>query len=161
MAGATYPLVDPTFTPDGAVSVIEDGTFNNPGRTFLDDFPYIGLPYSRLRRAGGGVMSAQHNHQPARGAQRPGAGHRRRGRRPRRLPRRSSRPPASWKPARRVTTTARFHTGVHHRSTPNGWTWTAVFPEVTEGRYQLLDDGGLPMADVTVTGGNVHQLDMR
>ena len=57
--------------------------------------------------------------------------------------------------------TARFHTGVHHRSTPNGWTWTAVFPEVTEGRYELLDDGGVPMADVTVTGGNVHQLDLR
>ena len=46
VAGATYPLVDPTFTPDGAVSVIEDGTFNNPGRTFLDVFPYIGLPYA-------------------------------------------------------------------------------------------------------------------
>ena len=30
-------------------------------------------------------------------------------------------------------------------------------PEVTEGRYlQLLDDCGVPMADVTVTGGNVH-----
>ena len=46
VAGATYPLVDPTFTPDGAVSVIEDGTFNNPGRTFRDVFPYIGLPYA-------------------------------------------------------------------------------------------------------------------
>jgi hypothetical protein len=46
VAGATYPLVDPTFTPDGAVSVIEDGTFNNPGRTVLDVFPYIGLPYA-------------------------------------------------------------------------------------------------------------------
>ena len=46
VAGATYPLVDPTFTPDGAVSVIEDGTFNNPGRTFLDVFPFIGLPYA-------------------------------------------------------------------------------------------------------------------
>jgi hypothetical protein len=46
VAGATYPLVDPTFTPDGAVSVIEDGTFNNPGRVFLNQFPYIGTPYS-------------------------------------------------------------------------------------------------------------------
>jgi len=46
VAGVTYPLVDPTFTPDGAVSVIEDGTFNNPGRTFLNVFPYIGLPYA-------------------------------------------------------------------------------------------------------------------
>ncbi len=46
VAGATYPLVDPTFTPDDAVGVIEDGTFDNPGRDFLDRFPYLGLPYS-------------------------------------------------------------------------------------------------------------------
>lgn len=46
VAGATYPLVDPTFTPDGAVSAIEDGTFNNPGRQFLNRFPYLGIPYS-------------------------------------------------------------------------------------------------------------------
>lgn len=46
VAGATYPLVDSSFTPDDAVNVIEDGTFNNPGRTFLDVFPYIGLPYA-------------------------------------------------------------------------------------------------------------------
>lgn len=57
--------------------------------------------------------------------------------------------------------TARFHTGVHHRSTPNGWAWTAVFPEVTEGRYQLLHVDGVPMADLAVTGGSVHELDLR
>jgi hypothetical protein len=62
---------------------------------------------------------------------------------------------------------ARFHTGVHHRSISTGhggrdvWAWTAVFPEVTEGHYQLLDDGGVPMADIAVTGGSVHQLDLR
>ncbi len=63
---------------------------------------------------------------------------------------------------------ARFHTGVHHRPIPSGrgsgshvWAWTAVFPEVTEGHYQLLDDDGVPMADVTVTGGSVHQVDLR
>ena len=66
---------------------------------------------------------------------------------------------------------ARFHTGVHHRSIATGpsgrgsgsdvWAWTAVFPEITEGRYELLDGGGAPMADVTVTGGSVHQLDLR
>ena len=66
---------------------------------------------------------------------------------------------------------ARFHTGVHHRSIATGPSvrgngddlsvWTAVFPEVTEGRYHLLDDSGVPMADVTVTGGSVHQLDLR
>jgi Domain of unknown function (DUF4331) len=46
VAGATYPLVDSSFTPDDAVSAIEDGTFNNPGRAFLDRFPYLGVPYS-------------------------------------------------------------------------------------------------------------------
>jgi hypothetical protein len=46
VAGATYPLVQPAYTPDGAASAIEDGTFNHPGRVFLNDFPYAGTPYS-------------------------------------------------------------------------------------------------------------------
>jgi hypothetical protein len=46
VAGATYPLVDSSFQPDDAVTQIEDGTFNNPGRQFLDRFPYLGVPYS-------------------------------------------------------------------------------------------------------------------
>ena len=46
VAGAIYPLIDPEFTPDAAVGAIEDGTFQMPGRVFLDRFPYIGLPYS-------------------------------------------------------------------------------------------------------------------
>jgi len=46
VAGAVYPLIDKNFRPDDAVMVIEDGTFNNPGRVFLDRFPYIGTPYA-------------------------------------------------------------------------------------------------------------------
>ncbi len=46
IAGLTIPLVDPTYTPDGAASAIEDGTYENPGRTFLPEFPFIGTPYS-------------------------------------------------------------------------------------------------------------------
>ena len=46
VAGAIYPLIDAEFTPDAAVGAIEDGTFQMPGRVFLDRFPYIGLPYS-------------------------------------------------------------------------------------------------------------------
>jgi len=46
VAGVTYPLVNPSYTPDGAASAIEDGTFNNPGRTLLNTFPYVGTPYS-------------------------------------------------------------------------------------------------------------------
>lgn len=46
IAGVTYPLVQPSYVPDGAAGAIEDGTFDNPGRTFLPAFPYIGTPYS-------------------------------------------------------------------------------------------------------------------
>ena len=56
---------------------------------------------------------------------------------------------------------ARFHTGVHHRSIGDESAWVAVFPEVAEGSYYLLDDNGLPMAGVTVVGGQVEQLDLR
>jgi hypothetical protein len=56
---------------------------------------------------------------------------------------------------------ARFHTGVHHRSIGAESAWVAVFPEVAEGSYYLLDDDGLPLASVTVEGGQVEQLDLR
>jgi hypothetical protein len=43
IAGLSIPLVDPSFTPDGAASVVTDGvTFDN----YLKNFPYLGLPYS-------------------------------------------------------------------------------------------------------------------
>ncbi len=45
IAGLTIPLVD-SYTIDGAAAAIEDGTYENPGRTFLDEFPFIGTPYS-------------------------------------------------------------------------------------------------------------------
>jgi hypothetical protein len=43
IAGLTIPLVDPTFTPDGAASGITDGTFNT-NSAYLDHFPYLGTP---------------------------------------------------------------------------------------------------------------------
>jgi hypothetical protein len=46
VAGLTYPLVSPGYVPDGAAAAIEDGTFNNPGRVLLSEFPYMGTPYS-------------------------------------------------------------------------------------------------------------------
>ena len=46
VAGLTYPLVAPGYVPDGAAAAIEDGTFNNPGRVLLSEFPYMGTPYS-------------------------------------------------------------------------------------------------------------------
>ncbi|HWH10394.1 MAG TPA: DUF4331 domain-containing protein [Solirubrobacteraceae bacterium] len=43
IAGVTIPLVDSSFTPDGAASVVTDGlTFNN----YLAHFPYLGTPYA-------------------------------------------------------------------------------------------------------------------
>jgi hypothetical protein len=43
VAGLTIPLVDPSFTPDGAASAVTDGTTNtNAGIT--GTFPYLGLP---------------------------------------------------------------------------------------------------------------------
>jgi len=43
VAGATIPLVDPSFTPDAASAGLTDGTTNtNP--PFLDSFPYLGTP---------------------------------------------------------------------------------------------------------------------
>jgi hypothetical protein len=44
VAGATYPLVDPTYTPDGAATAIADGSL--PPAGFLDHFPYLGVPIS-------------------------------------------------------------------------------------------------------------------
>ncbi|NYG06121.1 hypothetical protein BJ986_000608 [Phycicoccus badiiscoriae] len=43
VAGATIPLVDPTFVPDGAASVVTDGT-SNTNAAYLDAFPYLGHP---------------------------------------------------------------------------------------------------------------------
>lgn len=53
--------------------------------------------------------------------------------------------------------TARFHTGVHQRD--GGW--VAIFPEVVEGPYDLLDANGSTCSQVVVTGGEVTQLDLR
>lgn len=46
VAGVTYPLVAPGYTPDGAAALVEDGTWNKPGRSLLGGFPFVGVPYS-------------------------------------------------------------------------------------------------------------------
>jgi len=46
IAGLTFPLVDPSFTPDGATNVITDGlTAASVAAPFLPSFPYLGVPY--------------------------------------------------------------------------------------------------------------------
>ena len=55
IAGATIPLVDPSFKPDGAADLVND--FNPPqippGVRYDDDFPYLGVPF-------GGFQSRPH-----------------------------------------------------------------------------------------------------
>ena len=43
IAGLTIPLVDPSFTPDGAASAVQDGT-TDTNAPLLNAFPYLGLP---------------------------------------------------------------------------------------------------------------------
>ncbi|MFI5034740.1 MAG: DUF4331 domain-containing protein [Acidimicrobiales bacterium] len=45
VAGATIPLVDHTYTPDGALSAVSTGV-TGAGLTLLSSFPYLGTPYS-------------------------------------------------------------------------------------------------------------------
>lgn len=46
VAGATIPLVDPSYTPDGAASALKDGTTDDdkPKPQLLDRFPFMPLP---------------------------------------------------------------------------------------------------------------------
>ena len=44
IAGATLPLVDPTFTPDAAAGLLTDGTSPGPDR-YQATFPYLGTPH--------------------------------------------------------------------------------------------------------------------
>ena len=43
IAGVTYPLIDKTFTPDGAAGLLMDGTKED--LPFLASFPYLAVPY--------------------------------------------------------------------------------------------------------------------
>jgi hypothetical protein len=53
IAGATLPLVHPSFTPDGAAGLVSFGLTSSPGdltakgtERYLPTFPYLGHPYS-------------------------------------------------------------------------------------------------------------------
>ena len=54
----------------------------------------------------------------------------------------------------------RFHTGVHVRIVAGRPVPVALFPAVTEGGYEILDEAGRPLATVEVAGGEVAQLDL-
>lgn len=55
----------------------------------------------------------------------------------------------------------RFHTGVHLRNVGGAPVPVALFPELTEGVYEILDADLMPVTTVVVTGGEVAQLDLR
>ncbi|MGD0980489.1 MAG: DUF4331 domain-containing protein [Solirubrobacteraceae bacterium] len=44
IAGVTYPLIDSSYKPDAAASLITQGLTPAPSR-YLPSFPYVGLPY--------------------------------------------------------------------------------------------------------------------
>jgi hypothetical protein len=46
IAGATIPLVDPSFTPDGAVSAVTDGVTPPGNVTYSSQFPFLDVPKS-------------------------------------------------------------------------------------------------------------------
>jgi hypothetical protein len=47
VAGVTYALVDKTYKPDDAASIVDDGVTNNDvSSPYLNKFPYLGTPYS-------------------------------------------------------------------------------------------------------------------
>ena len=47
IAGATVPLVDSAFTPDAAAGQVTDGlTMSSVPSGYLNEFPYLGVPYS-------------------------------------------------------------------------------------------------------------------
>jgi hypothetical protein len=53
IAGVTYPLIDSTFQPDGAASIVTDGLTSDGSdltakgtEDYLDVFPYLGVPHS-------------------------------------------------------------------------------------------------------------------
>jgi hypothetical protein len=56
IAGATYPLVNPSYTPDAAASLVTDG-LTSDSAIFLDTFPYLGTPQSGYRTAPLGLVA--------------------------------------------------------------------------------------------------------
>ncbi len=46
IAGVTYSLIDPSYVPDAAASLVTDGlTPSNVNQPYLTSFPYLGTPY--------------------------------------------------------------------------------------------------------------------
>jgi hypothetical protein len=57
IAGATYPLVNKGYTPDGAASAITDG-LTDADTTYLPVFPYLGTPQGGYQTAPLGLVAS-------------------------------------------------------------------------------------------------------
>ncbi len=80
LAGATYALVAPTYKPDKAASEVTDGlTPRSVSAGYLNQFPYLGTPYSGFytheRGTGGAVRAGHGGHGAGRRHRRPGPVH--------------------------------------------------------------------------------------
>jgi hypothetical protein len=53
VAGATIPLVDPDYEPDGAAALLEDGTTDDNRPVLLDRFPFMPLPNGGFQTVSG------------------------------------------------------------------------------------------------------------
>jgi hypothetical protein len=56
IAGLTFPLVDSSFTPDAAASLLTDG-LTDADATYLPTFPYLGSPQSGYQTSPLGMVA--------------------------------------------------------------------------------------------------------
>jgi Domain of unknown function (DUF4331) len=56
LAGATIPLVDSSYTPDGAAALVTDG-LDQTSTSFLTQFPYLGTPVGGYQAAPLGLVA--------------------------------------------------------------------------------------------------------
>ena len=173
IAGLTIPLVDPSFTPDGAVSAIADGTTNTNGG---DDrhVPVPREPGRRLPDRSRGRRRYEHGREPLRRAGRRPARHRGRHRGARRDDagghgRHRGGDPSRWErwhttPTGITEVTSHSHDDGHlahvavvERPVAGGTVPSLVFGELTAGRYDLFEKGqpDAVVLTVDVVGGQV------
>ena len=57
--------------------------------------------------------------------------------------------------------TARTHVAIRERRGPGGRRWAAIYPRLAAGAYTVWTVRGEPADRVTITGGQVAQLDWR
>ena len=168
VAGATYPLIDNSFTPDAAAGAIYDlqDSALPWNVSYLDAFPYLDHPRQRLRdqlavgaareRHARGITTTTITLASVRPCSTSAATSGR------------SSPPSIRRWRERncscAPTTSRrstVHTGVWDRHDAGTAVTAAVFPELAAGTYHVLDERGVVVRTVDVRGGEVTTIDLR